>query len=210
MSRREYIIPFIGLKLGEHHYEFEIKTNFFNELTYSLIEGGEVAVKLAFEKKETMMIGHFSCEGKVFTNCDRCNTPVEVPVKGAFRLVFKLSTEQTDDESLIVLSPETFELDVHEHIYELIIISLPLRSVHPKGECDEEMMEVMSQYVVNTLEEDDDLDWDDEEWDEEEDDFFDDEDFDDDQWEDSEEEEEGDDSPDRPIDPRWSALQNLN
>lgn len=212
MSLREYIIPFLGLKLGEHQYEYEINSNFFEELTYSIIEGGKVKVNLTLEKKDTMLIGHFSCEGAVFMNCDRCNTPVEVPVKGAFRLVFKLSQEQTDDESLIVLPLEAFELDLRGHIYELLTISLPLRYLHVKGACDEEMMAAMSQYLVNSNEEES------EEWDEDEDeddwdddDDFDDADDDDDLWEDSEEEdEEVDDSPDRPIDPRWSALQNLN
>ncbi len=213
MSRREYIIPFIGLKIGKHIYDYEIGPSFFEGLEYSIIESGEVKIHLVFEKKETMMIGEFECEGKVFTTCDRCTAPVEVPVKGAFRLVFKLSTDVTDDEALVVLPLEAYELDVRAHIYELMTVSLPPRNVHPKGECNEEMMETLSQYMVNLSVDDDsdledwqedDEDWDEEDWneDEEEEDSF--------SEEDEEDEGEPLDDPDRPIDPRWSVLKNLN
>ena len=210
MSRREFIIPFIGLKLGEHVYNYEIGPGFFDGIEYSLIKSGSVNVRLALHKKETMMIGEFECEGVVSTECDRCNGPVDVAIKGAFRLVFKLSTDVTDDESLIVLSPEAYELDVKPHIYELMTISLPARTVHPSGECDEEMMAALSQYLVNPSSvEDDQEDWDDEDWDDEDWDDEDEEnsfsDEDEEEWDDDE-----DDDPNRPIDPRWSALKNLN
>lgn len=212
MSRREYIIPFVGLKLGEHKYEYEIGPDFFKGLDYSIIERGSVNVQLVLEKKESMLIGMFECEGKVFTECDRCNGPVEVPIKGAFRLVFKFSSnESTDDESLIILPDETFELDVQPYIYELMTVSLPARNVHPKGECNEEMLAALSQYLVNPTT-DEDWDDEDEDWDDEEEDW-DDEDWDEENDEEDfsdEDEEDEDIDPDRPIDPRWSVLKNLN
>lgn len=214
MSRREYIIPFVGLKLGEHNYDFEIGPDFFKGLEYSIIESGSVNVRLVLEKKETMLIGIFECEGRVFTECDRCNGPVEVPIQGSFRLVFKFSSnESTDDESLIILPEETFELDVQPYIYELMTVSLPARNVHPKGECNEEMLATLSQYLVNPTAIDEEEDWDDEDWDDEDEDW-DDEDWDEEEDDDDdfsdEEEEDGDVDPDRPIDPRWSVLKNLN
>lgn len=193
--KREFVIPFIGLKIGSHTFEFDVSDSFFEEIEYSIIHKAKVHVDLILEKKETMMIGNFSCEGEVSTYCDRCNDPLIVPVKGAFRLVFKLGTEGVDDESLIVLPPEAFELDVTPYLYELITVSLPARMIHEKGECNEEMVGKLSQYLVNIDDEDEDDD--DEDYD---DDDFDDDDFDD----------EDDDSPNDDIDPRWSILKDLN
>lgn len=197
-SKREFVIPFIGLKLGSHTFEFDVSDSFFEEFEYSIIHSGNVHVDLILEKKETMMIGTFSCEGVVSASCDRCNDALDVPVRGSFQLVFKLSDEETDDETLIVLPPEAYELDVAPHIYELITVSLPVRMIHEEGECNEEMVEALNQHLLNPEDED--------EWDEEDD--WDDEDFDDEDWE--EESDDDDDDPDGGIDPRWSVLKNLN
>lgn len=192
-SNKEFIIPFIGLKVGFHDFNFEIHDAFFEEVEYSIIHKGNVTVSLTLEKKETMLIGEFQIGGTVSASCDRCNDPLDVPVKGTFRLVYKFDNETSDDESLIVLHPDAYELDVRDNIYELITVSLPARLTHPMGECNEEMIELLKKYSgqPESVEEDfdDDDDWDDEDWEEEDDD-------------------DGDD--DDPVDPRWSALKNLN
>jgi uncharacterized protein len=200
-SKREFIIPFVGLKVGFHDFEFEIRDTFFDELQYSIIQKGEAVVKLKLEKKETMLIGEFSVSGSVFTSCDRCNDPVEVPVKGTFRLIYKFGDEESDDETLIVLPNDTYELDVRQNIYELMTVSLPSRLVHPKGECNEEMIELLQKYSGRNEEDSKD------DWDNEDEDDWDDEDEDD--WDD-EDEDDWDDEDDEPVDPRWSALKNLN
>jgi uncharacterized protein len=192
-SKREFIIPFVGLKVGFHDFEFEIRDTFFDELQYAIIQKGEAVVKLKLEKKETMLIGEFSVSGSVVTSCDRCNDPVEVPIKGTFRLIYKFGDEQSDDETLIVLPNDTYELDVRQNIYELMTVSLPSRLVHPKGECNEEMIELLQKYSGRN-EEDSKDDWDNE---------------DEDDWDD-EDEDDWDDEDDEPVDPRWSALKNLN
>lgn len=193
-SKREYIIPFIGLKLGFHEYEFDVHDTFFEEREYSIVHKGNVNVKLVLEKKETMMIAEFAIEGSVFTDCDRCNDPMEVPVKGNYRVIFKFGLEPEDDETLIVLHPDSYEIDLRDSVYELTTVSLPSRMVHPKGECNEEMIELLSKYSLQKEDSEEDDDWD-------EDDDFD----DDDDWEDEE-----DDDDEDPIDPRWSGLKNLN
>jgi hypothetical protein len=76
---------------------------------------------------------------------------------------------------------------------------LPTRLIHPKGECNEEMIELLSKYTVQqepsgSEDDDDEDDWD----------FEDDDDYEDD--EDWEDEDEDDDSP---IDPRWNKLKDI-
>ena len=180
----------------------------------TLIESGTAHAVLSLQKKETMMIGEFNVAGLVDTFCDRCNDPLQLPVKGDYRVVYKFSTEATDDESLIILDPDEYELNVAPQIYEFMCVSLPARKLHPMGECNEEMMEIFSTYTVNAGEPDeDDEDWGDEDWDDEDESDDPDSDPDDDPDSDREDddEDEGDDpDEDKPIDPRWSVLKNLN
>ncbi|MFD2144668.1 hypothetical protein [Mucilaginibacter antarcticus] len=37
-SLRNYSIPFTGLALGKHHFEFDVKDDFFAEFDYSLVK----------------------------------------------------------------------------------------------------------------------------------------------------------------------------
>jgi uncharacterized metal-binding protein YceD (DUF177 family) len=203
------MIPFVGLKVGVHDFDFEATDSFFDELEYSIIHSGSVNVHISLEKKETMLIAVFTINGKVKTNCDRCNDPIEVPVKGNYQLIFKFGLEPEFDENLVVLHPDEYEIDMKEHIYEFITVSLPTRLVHPKGECNEEMIALLNEYSVQQPESDDEEEWDEEDWDD--DDW--DEDVDDEEWDDDEGQDgEGEDNDDKdgPIDPRWTPLLNLN
>lgn len=207
------MIPFVGLKVGYHDFDFEITDSFFDEIEYSIIHSGSVHVHVSLEKKETMLIAIFTINGKVKTNCDRCNDPIEVPVEGNYQLIFKFGLEPEFDENLVVLHPDAYEIDMKEHIYEFITVSLPIRLVHPKGECNEEMIALLNEYSVqkNSSEDEDEDDWDEEEWDEEDEDWDEEEDDEDGDVDGEDEDDEGnDDDKDGPIDPRWTPLLNLN
>lgn len=167
-SKREYIIPFVGLKLGKHEYNYSVNDTFFEDLEYSPISAADLTIHLELEKKETMLIANFTVEGTVKTNCDRCDAPMELHIDGDLKIIYKFGTEESDDENLIVLHPEDFELDLTDPIYQLSVIALPARRIHEPGECNEEMWKLIQKYSVNSDEDDDDEDWDD---DEEEDDL---------------------------------------
>lgn len=167
-SRREYIIPFVGLKIGFHDFEFEIRDSFFEDRDYSIIHKGNVLVNMRLEKKERMMIAEFSIRGTVHTNCDRCNDPLEVPAIGDYKLIYKFGLEESDDEMLLVLHPDAYEIDLNDTLYELITVSLPTRLIHKKGECNEEMLALLQKYGAESDEDEEDWDDDEEDWDEEE------------------------------------------
>jgi uncharacterized metal-binding protein YceD (DUF177 family) len=205
----EFLIPFVGLKIGKHLFDFEVGNSFFESMEYSIIEQGNVKVTLELDKKETMMIALFHAEGTINTLCDRCNTPMDLEIDGGYKLIYKFGLEEEEDEMLVVLHPDSYQVDITNPIYELITTQLPLRVLHDEGECDEEMWELIQQHIVNP--EDDEDDFDDEDWDDEDEewDFDEDEtdsdDDDDEDWEDDDE-----DDKDKPIDPRWAILKNLN
>jgi uncharacterized metal-binding protein YceD (DUF177 family) len=204
MSNREFVIPFVGLKTGTHSFEYNITDAFFNGIENSIIHAGNVQVRLELEKKEQMLIGVFQVEGLVTTNCDRCTEPIEVEVDGEYQIVYKFGGDPSENEGLVVLEEQAFELDIEMNIYELIAVALPIRSVHELEDCNPEMIALLNKYLINSMEDD-------------EDDDFDDDDFDDDDFDDDDDDSDDDDSDDDDdikdngeIDPRWSILKNLN
>jgi uncharacterized metal-binding protein YceD (DUF177 family) len=162
-KRINLIIPFAGLKDGRHHFQFEIDKKFFDQYDYSLIEAGEVMVDIALDKKVNMLTALFTIKGTVNTICDRCMDALILNINNEYQLVYKFGTEGSQNENLIVLPPSAFELHLNETIYEFINLCLPLKKVHPKGQCNEEMIQVMEKYIVNLDTEKKEEDWLDEE-----------------------------------------------
>ncbi|GAA0876916.1 hypothetical protein GCM10009118_33260 [Wandonia haliotis] len=166
-SLRNYNVQFSGLKDGLHQVSFEIGAEFFENFEYSLIESGEVLIDMELDKKPNMLTTRYKVKGVVNTTCDRCADPLELPVEGAFKLVFKFGKEQSDNEELIVLPPEAYMLEMAPYFYEFINVLLPARKVHEEGECNEEMVTLISQYSINSSDPDDEDDFEDD-WDEDE------------------------------------------
>ena len=207
MSRKEYVIPFIGLKTGSHVFEYDLTDAFFEGIEDSIIHRGNVHVRLDLEKKETMLVGIYYVEGSVTTECDRCTDPIEVEVEGEYQIVYKIGGgDVSDDEAVVVLEKDAFEVDIEMNLYELVAVSLPLRKIHEIEDCNQDMIALLEKYVVNSLEDDeDDEDFDDDDFDDDDEDSDDDDDFDEESDNDIEGNKDNDD-----IDPRWSILKNLN
>ena len=151
-------IPFVGLKPGKHEFELDVDNSFFETLSYSLIEKGNLKVWLDLEKKETMLLASFYVDGAVEMVCSRCNEPMDAEVEGELEIIYKFGHESYDDENLIVISPDSFEIDVTQPIYELISVSLPSRPVHEEGKCDEEMVKLLEKFQAKEKKENDNSD----------------------------------------------------
>lgn len=154
-------IPFVGLKLGTHEFEFDVNDTFFASLPYSLIEKGSVKVWLDLEKKETMMIANFECFGHVEQICSRCNETALVEIDSDLAVIYKFSheEEETNDDNLLIVNYDAYELDISQQVYEMISLALPIRPMHEEGECDEEMVKLIEKYQVKEeKKEEDDID----------------------------------------------------
>ena len=125
-------IPFVGLKPGMHEFEFEIDNEFFEHFEYDDFNSADVKIKLLFEKKSTIMELVFKVSGVVNVNCDLTNEPYDQPVKAELKLVVKFGDVFNDDnEELLILPHSEYQINVAQYIYELIVLSVPLKRVHP-------------------------------------------------------------------------------
>ena len=51
---KEFIIPFIGLKLGKHSFDFKINKTFFEYFEYEDFNNSEIDLDVLLIKKNTM------------------------------------------------------------------------------------------------------------------------------------------------------------
>ncbi len=128
----EYLIPFIGLKLGKHQFDYQIDKTFFDHFDYDDFEKCAIAVTVVLEKKTTMLELHFKHKGTVYVPCDVTGEPFDLPVKGKIDLVVQFGDVFNDEnEALLVLPYGEHQIDITQYIYEMIALSIPLKRVHP-------------------------------------------------------------------------------
>ncbi len=139
---KEFIIPFFGLKIGKHEFEFEIGDAFFEDFESNLIENATFKVVLTLNKSANMLQLDFKAKGKIADCCDRCGDPLDVSIKTSERLFVKFGNEayeQTDD--VIVVTHDTHEIDVSQYIYEMLVLGIPGKRVHKKqSDCNQEVL----------------------------------------------------------------------
>nr|WP_256488678.1 DUF177 domain-containing protein [Pontibacter sp. HSC-36F09] len=146
-----------------------------------IILGGKLLAKVELDKTESLLTLHFDIKGHVRLTCDRSLEEFDQPLDIEETLLIKYGEENTElDEDLWQITPETQTLNVAQHLYDYIGLSLPMKKLHPRflEEQDEEDERDILIYSSR-------------------------------QAGDSEGNDNGGDDDDD-VDPRWDALKNLN
>ena len=129
---KEYLIPFVGLKIGKHQFDYQIDNTFFKNFDYDEYNAVSVKVDIVLEKKSTMLELDCKHKGTVNVPCDVSGEEFDLPIKGKLKLLVKFGDAFNDDnEELLILPHGEFQVNVAQYIYESIILSVPLRRVHP-------------------------------------------------------------------------------
>src|SRR5690606_29106156 len=129
---KDFDIPFVGLKQGKHQFDFEIKTAFFDAFEYEDFNEADIKVSLELDKKSTFLELTFEAQGYVNVNCDVCNEKYDQEVKGKLHLVVKFGEQFNDEnEDILIIPYGEHQVNVAQFIYEMIVLSVPLKRIHP-------------------------------------------------------------------------------
>ena len=129
---KEFLIPFAGLKLGKHHFEYQISNAFFENFEYDEFQNSDIKVAVVLDKKSNMLELSFKHKGTVNVPCDLTGEDFDLPIKGKMKLIVRFGEEfNNDNEELLILPFGEFEIDIIQYIYEMIALSVPLKRVHP-------------------------------------------------------------------------------
>ncbi|MDR2145711.1 MAG: DUF177 domain-containing protein [Tannerella sp.] len=130
-------------------FDYELDNIFFDLVEGTEVKQGKVSVTVQVTKISSAYELHFHTEGAVTVECDRCLGDMEIPVEADNKLVVTLGEtySETSDEHVTV-SEEEGMINVAWFMYEFIVLALPLKRVHPAGECDEKMASKLREYSV--------------------------------------------------------------
>ena len=164
----KYIIPITGLSEGTHEFSFSIGKDFFDLFEESELHDGQVEIHVSLFKTTEMLDLDFELNGNIMVECDRCLDIFALPVDFQAKLIVEFGDENSDvsdaDEK-ITLSRKENNLDLAQHFYDYINLSLPIRRIHPKDEnnkstCNKEMLKKLKELSSGDNEIDTDPRWD--------------------------------------------------
>ena len=142
---KEFNIPFVGLKEGKHLFEYKIDNTFFELYDYNEFEKSSINVTLEFVKKSTLFELEFTASGTVNVPCDVTNEYFDLEITATLPLVVKFGQEYNDEnEEILILPHEVYQFSVAQFIYEMIVLGIPNKRVHPKvldGTMETEVLE---------------------------------------------------------------------
>lgn len=131
-NTKDFLIPFIGLKLGKHQFEYQINKTFFEDFEYGEYDNANIKVNVVLEKKSTMLELAFKHKGTVNVPCDLTGEPFDLPIQGKIKLVVQFGeVYNNDNEELLILPHGEHQIDISQYIYEMIVLSVPSKRVHP-------------------------------------------------------------------------------
>jgi uncharacterized protein len=156
---KQFSIPFTGLKIGKHQFDFEVDNSFFEAFEYSLVKKGNLKAEVELDKQETMLLLQIHIKGTIVLDCDKCLAEFEAPINVQERQIVKFAEDEleSDDLEIITLSKKESELDVSDLIYQFITVSVPyIKVCEENGEgqkCDQEMIARLESLAVGSQEE---------------------------------------------------------
>ncbi len=156
-----YRIPFKGLKEGEHIFDFEVDSSFFENYERSEIKEGSLHVRVALLKSSRLLTLDFDIRGSVRIPCDRCLDEFDMPITFRDTLYVKLGDRYSEESANTVIIPEEdASFVISQYIYEYAHLALPLRRVHPDDEhghstCNPLMIKKLEELSVPTGNEED-------------------------------------------------------
>lgn len=129
---KAYAIPFVGLKEGQHRFDYKIDNAFFELFDFQEFNSSDITVDLELTKKANMLELEFDFTGYVNVNCDVSLEPYNQEINNHLSLVIKFGDAYNDDnEELLILPHGEHEVQVEQYIYEGIILGLPAKRIHP-------------------------------------------------------------------------------
>jgi len=143
----QYKVQLASLGEGRYEQDFECGTEFFNNMENPDVIFSDVHVHLDLVKKNDAYDCTFHCKGMLQIPCDRCLDPMVHEVDTTYHITVKYGEDYKDDSDDLLIIPESDAyLNVAYMLYDTIVLTIPLRHVHPLGKCNRAMAAALHKY----------------------------------------------------------------
>lgn len=167
---KDFIVPFSSLKNGSNHLTFDLDKKFFEAFDFSEVNDSKISAIVDFRKESNLFDLRIEWSGNYQTICDRCIGELSIKSNEKFRRIVKFSHEKhpKTTSEIILISYDSYELDLAPLLLEEFILIFPKRKIHKNSSCDSIQINTVNSYIINgtesiefkTIDEDYDPRWD--------------------------------------------------
>ncbi|MCM1489285.1 MAG: DUF177 domain-containing protein [Muribaculum sp.] len=144
--------------LGDGHHELELKADaaLFAQRGNVEVTDADIMAYVDIDVRHGVYQIGVTCQGWIEIPCDRCLDPMRLDVDEDYDVNVRYGDEYGETDDTITLPEDETEFDLAPLIADTVLLSIPLRHVHPEGECNPRMEEIMRQHSAEDpgLEED--------------------------------------------------------
>lgn len=90
-----------------------------------------------------------TCQGWIEIPCDRCLDPMRLDVDEDYDVNVCYGEDYDETDDTIILPEEEVRFDLAPLVADTVLLSIPLRHVHPEGECNPRMEEIMREHSAD-------------------------------------------------------------
>jgi uncharacterized metal-binding protein YceD (DUF177 family) len=142
-----YKVNLVAIAEGKFQQDFVIDTQFFKNMENSDVLEADVKVHLDMDYRNGIYDCNFTLRGMLQIPCDRCLDPMEHPIDTTYHIAVKYGPEYDDssDDVLVIPDSDAF-LNVAYMLYDTIVLTIPMRHVHPQGKCNKQMVNALHKH----------------------------------------------------------------
>ena len=137
----KYQIQHEKLENGVHQFDYQVDGALFSRFENEEIQGADLKVTIDLKKNSEGFTLFLSAIGEIELQCDRCLDFFSHPLEISHEVIVKLDdkTDFDTDHDFVCLDRTCDSIDVSYFIYEMVIVNLPIRRVHPEDENGESL-----------------------------------------------------------------------
>lgn len=151
-----------GLNEKVHRFSFEVGDVFFTAMAAQgerPAHKGNMVATIEATKGSGCYDFNIHVEGTVTLPCDRCLDDMLQPVTTDSHLVVKRGEPTNESDDVLMVDETQHMVDLSWFVYEMVELAIPIQHVHPEGECNPAMLEVLACHEKNTEDGDVDPRW---------------------------------------------------
>lgn len=128
-----------GLEEKTYEYEFEGSDSFFEYFEQEIIEGGNFKINLSLDKSSTLIRLKFDINANLKLVCDRSLEEFEENFLIEEKYIYKFGEKaQFVSDEIETIPFGTPKINVAEHIFDFIMLRVPMKKLHPKFRIEED------------------------------------------------------------------------
>ena len=132
-AAEQIILPIADLQAKTYSYDYLLNEAFFNSFQNDELSKPAVKLKIELHKRPALLQFDLHFSGTIELVCDRSLELFSNPVKFSHSLYYKFGEEEGEEsEDVFVILPSTHQIDLTQHVYDLLVLSLPVKKLHPK------------------------------------------------------------------------------